>query len=94
MQFVSAGNGRWIPVLEIISAYGKNSNNWTVCYVVGLSSRSKVKKFLFFLFCLGGGKGAVFLAVFFAPFREKGIFDYIAHCPIIRVFTVVLDVVG
>ena len=30
----------------------------------------------------------MFFAVFFAPFPEKGILDYIAHRPIIQVFTV------
>jgi len=48
----------------------KNLNNWTVCYVVGLSSPSKVKKFLFF-FRLGGGKGAVFLLCFSPPFQRR-----------------------
>jgi len=45
--------------------------------------------FGFFFFNLGRGKGAVF-AVLFAPFLEKGILDYIAHRPIIQVFTVSL----
>jgi len=57
-----------------------------VCYVVGLSSPSEVKKFLFFL-SRRGERGRVF-AVFFAPFPEKGILDFIAHRPIIQVFTV------
>jgi len=30
------------------TVYYKNLNNWTVCYVVGLSSLGKVKKVLFF----------------------------------------------
>jgi len=38
-----------------------------------------------FFSCLGGGRGRVF-AVFFAPFPEKGILDFIAHRPIIQVF--------
>jgi len=59
-----------------------------VCYVVGLSSPSKVKKFFFFS-VPEGGRGRVF-AVFFAPFPEKGILDFIAHRPIIQVFTVLL----
>ena len=57
-----------------------------MCYVVGLSSLSKVKKFLFFSVS-AGGKGCVF-AVFFAPIPEKGISDFIAHGSIIQVFTV------
>jgi len=40
-----------------------------------------------FFFCLGGGKGAVFLLCF-CPFPEKGILDFIAHRPIIQDFTV------
>jgi len=67
--------------------YRKNLNNWTVCYVVGLSSPSKVKKFCFFFPSRRGEGGRVF-AVFFAPFPEKGILDFIAHRPIIQVFTV------
>ena len=47
-----------------------------------------VKKFLFFFLSERGGMGRVF-AVFFAPYPEKGIPDYIAHRPIIQVFTVV-----
>jgi len=35
-----------------------------------------------------GERGRV-CAVFFAPFPEKGIPDYRAHCPIIQVFTVI-----
>jgi len=70
-----------------IFIYRKNLNNWTVCYVVGLSSPSMVKKFLFFPLSHRGERGRVF-AVFFAPFPEKGIPDYIAHRPIIQVFTV------
>ena len=53
-----------------------------MCYVVGLSSPSKVKKFLFFSVS-EGERGRVF-AVFFAPFPEKGILDFIAHSPIIQ----------
>ena len=43
------------------------------------------RKFCFFV--SEGERGCVF-AVFFAPFPEKGILDYIAHRPIIQVFTV------
>jgi len=68
-------------------AYRKNLNNWTVCYVVGLSSLSIVKKFFFFFLSRKGERGCA-LAVFLAPFPEKGILDYIAHRPIIQVFTV------
>jgi len=46
-----------------------------------------VKNFLFFFLSRRGERGRVF-AVFFAPFPEKGILDYIAHRPIIQVFTV------
>jgi len=42
-----------------------------VCYVVGLSSLSKVKKYLFIFFCLGGGKGAMFLLCF-CPLSREG----------------------
>jgi len=76
---------RPLPILLV--KYRKNLNNWTVCYVVGLSSPSMVKKFFFFFLSQRGGMGRVF-AVFFAPYPEKGIPDYIAHRPIIQVFTV------
>jgi len=46
-----------------------------------------VKKFLFFFLSRKGERGCAF-AVFLAPFPEKGILDYIAHRPIIQVFTV------
>ena len=59
----------------------KNLNNWTVCYVVGFSSLSKVKKIL--CYCC---------SLFFAPFPEKGVLDYIAHHPSIQVFPVELPV--
>ena len=58
-----------------------------MCYVVGLSSLSKVKKFLFFFLSQQGEGGCVF-AVFFAPIPEKGISDFIAHGSIIQVLTV------
>jgi len=51
--------------------YRKNLNNWTVCYVVGLSSPSMVKKFFFFFLPQRGERGRVF-AVFFAPFSREG----------------------
>ena len=51
-----------------------------------------VKNFLFFFLSRKGERGCVF-AVFFAPFPEKGILDYIAHRPIIQVFTV-CDIFG
>jgi len=44
--------------------YRKNLNNWTVCYVVGLSSPSKVMKFSFFFSVLEWGKGLCFCCVF------------------------------
>jgi len=46
-----------------------------------------VKKLLFFFLSRKGERGCAF-AVFLAPFPEKGILDYIAHRPIIQVFTV------
>jgi len=58
-----------------------------VCYVVRLSSLSKVKKPLFFFLFHQGGERCVF-AVFFAPIPEKGISDLIAHSSIIQVLTV------
>ena len=45
-----------------------------------------VKKIWFFL-SQRGERGRV-IAVFFAPFPEKGILDYIAHRPIIQVIKV------
>ena len=51
-------------------SYCKNLNNWTVCYVVGLSSLSMVKKFLFFFLSQKGERGCAF-AVFFAPFQRR-----------------------
>ena len=68
--------------------YRKNLNNWTVFYAVGLSSLSKVKKFLFFF---GGGNGALFLVCFLPPFQRREFqttHDIIAHRPIIQVFKV------
>ena len=59
-----------------------------MCYAVGLSSLSKVKKFLLFFLSQQGEGGCVF-AVFFAPIPEKGISDSIAHGSIIQVLTVV-----
>ena len=59
-----------------------------MCDVVGLSSLSKVKKFLFFFLSRKGERGCVF-AVFFSPIPEKEILDFIAHGSIIQVFTVV-----
>ena len=48
-------------------------------YVVGLSSRSRVKKFNLFNFSFSEeGKGCVF-AVFFAHVPEKEILDFIAR---------------
>jgi len=44
-------------------------------------------RIIFFFLSQRGERGRVF-AVFFAPFPEKGIPDYIAHRPIIQVFTV------
>jgi len=44
------------------------------------------RNFFFFL-SRKGERGCAF-AVFLAPFPEKGILDYIAHRPIIQVFTV------
>ena len=58
-----------------------------MCNVVGLSSLSKVKKFLFFFLSRKGGRGCVF-AVFLPPVPEKEILDFIAHGSIIQVFTV------
>ena len=58
-----------------------------MCYVVRLSSLSKVKKFLFFPPSRKGERGCVF-AVFFSPVPEKKILDFIAHGSIIQVFTV------
>ena len=55
-------------------------------YVVGLSSLGKVRNFLFFSVS-EGGMGLCFCYVF-TPFLEKGILDYIAHRPIIQVFSV------
>ena len=53
---------------------------------LGVPSSVWSTNFCFFL-SRKGERGCVF-AVFFAPFPEKGILDYIAHRPIIQVFTV------
>ena len=82
-SYLSFGNNLTLSIREVW--YRKNLNNWTVCYVVGLSSLSMVKKKK--ILSQKGERGCVF-AVFFAPFPEKGILDYIAHRPIIQVFTV------
>jgi len=58
-----------------------------MCYVVGISPPSKVKKFLL-LFCLRRGKGAEFLLCFLPPVPEKEILGFIEHSSIIRVFTI------
>ena len=42
----------------------------------------------FRFFCSRGGERDCVLAVFFASFLEKRILDYLAHRPIIQVFTV------
>ena len=57
-----------------------------MCYVVGLSSLSKVKKFLFFFLSRNGERGCVF-AVFFTPVPEKEILDFIAHGSLTQVST-------
>ncbi|RPA90843.1 hypothetical protein L873DRAFT_380061 [Choiromyces venosus 120613-1] len=49
--------------------YCKNFNNWTVCYVVGLSSLSKVKKLLFF-FLSWNREGLCFCCIFYFLTRE------------------------
>jgi len=49
--------------------YRKNLNNWTVYYIVRLSSPSKVKKSFFFL--SRRGKGAVFLLCFLPPSQRR-----------------------
>ena len=72
---------------QLVSEYRRNLNNWTVYYVVGLSSLSKVKKLLFFFLSRKGERGCVF-AVFFAPVPEKEILDFIAHGSIIQVSTI------
>ena len=64
--------------------YRKNLNNWTVYHIVGLSSPSKVRKLFYFFL---SRRRPCFCCVF-APFPEKGILDFIAHRPIIQVFTV------
>ena len=74
-------------------------SNWTVFYLVGLSSlSSKVKKLIFLFFSLSQrcGKRAVFLVVVSfcppPPFSREGNsglpVPYIAYRPIIRVFAV------
>ena len=59
-----------------------------MCYVVGLSSLSKVKNF-FSSSVSEGGKGLCFCCVF-SPVQEKEILDFIAHGSIIQVFKVAL----
>ena len=58
-----------------------------MCYVVGISSLSKDKNFLFFFLSRKGERGCVF-AAFLALVPEKEILDFIAHSSIIQVFTV------
>ena len=60
--------------------------NLDMCYVVELSSLSKVKNFPFF--SVSVGKGAVLMALLFARIPEKGILDFIAHSSIIQGITV------
>ena len=74
-----------VDTLQHTTSYRKNLNNWTVCYVVGLSSLAVRPSNFLFLFCLGGGERGSVFAVFFAPFPEKGILNHIAHGPIIQV---------
>ena len=59
-------------------------NNWALCYVVGLSSLSKVKNCFLFL----SWKGGYVFAAFFAPVPEKEVLDFIAHGWIIQVLPV------
>jgi len=47
-----------------------------------------VRSGIFLVFLSRSGEGGRVFAVFFAPFPEKGILDFIAHRPIIQVFTV------
>lgn len=51
------------------SSCRKNSNNRTVCYVVGVPSNGNVGIFLIFLWRSGGLSSSLF-AVFFAPFLK------------------------
>jgi len=60
-------------------AYRKNLNNWTVYYVVGLCSPSKVKNILLFFSDSEGGKGPSFCCIP-APLPEKAVLDFITHC--------------
>jgi len=52
-----------------IAIYRKNSNNRTVCYVVGVASSGKVWDFFVFLWP-PEGLSNWFFAVFFAPILE------------------------
>jgi len=65
-----AGGLLYACAVEWIYGYRKNLNNWTVCYVVGLSSPSKVKKFCFFS-ASEGEKGPCFCCVF-RPLSREG----------------------
>ena len=56
----------------------KNSNNRTVCYVVGVASSGKI--WCFFLFYDSQASwGALFLLCFSPPFLKWVIFHYLAH---------------
>jgi len=74
-------------IIVVVVIVFTTARTWIIgrFYAAGLSSLSKVNKFLFFF--RRGGRGRVF-AVLLAPFPEKGILDCIAHRPIIQVFTV------
>jgi len=67
---------------DLRSPYRKNSNNRSVCYVVGVASSGKVWYFFVFL-CFSRGLSSSVFAAFFTPFLKWVILDYIAHRPII-----------
>ncbi|RPA92279.1 hypothetical protein L873DRAFT_203287 [Choiromyces venosus 120613-1] len=68
----------WMNASSPLVLYRGTLGNWAVCYVVWLSSLSKVKKSLVFFPVSEGGKGQYFWGVF-APFPEKEILDCIAQ---------------
>ena len=74
------------PCDTLVKIYGKNCNNRTVCYVVGLAHSGKVR--CFFPFGSLSEGWAVLFCSGFLPFSKVGILSYITRCPIITVFTV------
>jgi len=72
-------------MVDLASKYRRNSNNWPLHCDRTLELPLLVRSEFFSFLSVSGGR---FLVCFFAPFPREEISDYIAHGPIIRVFTV------